>query len=340
MTVFVLPTRGATPYRGKYPTRFRSQSHGAGGLHVELNDGTRLWCVSAALAPSAANPDCAALLARAVPMTAAQYETLREAAALLRTRAQFAGRGPRQRVEDQAAALLATIKAPAPLCPACDAMGAAQGTCPACYSAPVSAITESGLLDIQAELRAGERETAAPAPAEPAAPTVIDMTPTWAEIVPTLVLLATDGDAKGRAYAMGELVRLGTIADDLKTRRDVRAATKAGDMSDGETAAQRGAAPTACPYDSGSGRAAHWLTGYAMAAHEAREVTDRLPAPATASQARHEGAQAAAADEGRDACPYPDGTDLSEAWHDGYSAECASYRAQRRADADDDGRGD
>lgn len=78
-SVFILPTSGPRTYRGKYPARPRSVSHGTTGLHVELNDGTRLWAAKAAELPKLAD-DCSAMLARAVPMTAEQYETLKAAA--------------------------------------------------------------------------------------------------------------------------------------------------------------------------------------------------------------------------------------------------------------------
>lgn len=108
--VFILPTSGPRTYRGKYPLRFRSQSHGATGLHVELNDGTRLWSARAHLAPTSANPDCSALLARAVAMTAEQYETLKAAAELLRGRAGIAGHGKREQLETRVRELVASIQ--------------------------------------------------------------------------------------------------------------------------------------------------------------------------------------------------------------------------------------
>lgn len=109
-SVFILPTSGPRTYRGKYPARPRSVSHGETGLHVELNDGTRLWTAKAAELPKLAD-DCSAMLARAVPMTAEQYETLKAAAELLRTRAGYAGRGPRAAIEARVRAMVESIKA-------------------------------------------------------------------------------------------------------------------------------------------------------------------------------------------------------------------------------------
>lgn len=109
-SVFILPTSGPATYRGKYPARPRSVSHGETGLHVELNSGVRLWTAKAAELPKLAD-DCSAMLARAVPMTAEQYETLKAAAELLRTRAGYAGRGPRAAIEARVRAMVESIKA-------------------------------------------------------------------------------------------------------------------------------------------------------------------------------------------------------------------------------------
>lgn len=81
--IFILPTNGPRTYRGKFPARPRSVSHGATGLHVELNDGTRLWTAKADALPGMKD-DCAEMLARAVVMTAEQYADLRAAADMLR----------------------------------------------------------------------------------------------------------------------------------------------------------------------------------------------------------------------------------------------------------------
>lgn len=89
MAIFTLPTSGPATYRGKYPARARSVSSGAMGLHVELNDGTRLWTAKGRDhfpdLPRVGD-DCAAALAEAVPMTAEQYATLREAGEAARKR--------------------------------------------------------------------------------------------------------------------------------------------------------------------------------------------------------------------------------------------------------------
>lgn len=106
--LFILPTHGARTYRGKFPTRARSVSHGATGLHLELNNGTRLWTAKAAALPTL-KTDCADMLARAVPMSGAQYAALQEAAELLRTRAQIAGHGRRARLEERVRELVAAI---------------------------------------------------------------------------------------------------------------------------------------------------------------------------------------------------------------------------------------
>lgn len=91
MAIFTLPTSGPATYRGKYPARARSVSHSrAAGLHVELNDGTRLWTAKAAELPKC-GADCSALLAAAVPMTAEQYAELQRAAHIRREAAGLPG---------------------------------------------------------------------------------------------------------------------------------------------------------------------------------------------------------------------------------------------------------
>lgn len=114
MATFILPTSGPATYRGNFPYRPRSISHGTTGTHIELNDGTRLWTaarngVLAALRLSD-KPDLSATLDSAVPMTAEQYERLREAAALLRTRAEIAGHGRRAELEGRVRAMVESIQ--------------------------------------------------------------------------------------------------------------------------------------------------------------------------------------------------------------------------------------
>ena len=43
--------------------------------------------------------------------------------------------------------------------------------------------------------------------------TYIDMTPTWAEILPALLMVLEDGTPKGRAEVKEELRRMAAIAD-------------------------------------------------------------------------------------------------------------------------------
>jgi hypothetical protein len=107
--VFILPTSGPATYRGKYPARPRSVSHGETGLHVELNDGTRLWTAKSAELPELKS-DCSPMLARALPMTAAQYARLMEAAELLRTRVNFAGRVRRAELTARVRAIVESIQ--------------------------------------------------------------------------------------------------------------------------------------------------------------------------------------------------------------------------------------
>ena len=112
--VFILPTSGPRTYRGKYPNRARMVSLGTIGLHVELNDGTRLWTAKPRdhftdLPPCGHN--MAGFLAKAVPMTDSQYGELKAASELLATRAQIAGHGRRARLEETVRAMVNRIGA-------------------------------------------------------------------------------------------------------------------------------------------------------------------------------------------------------------------------------------
>lgn len=55
----------------------------------------------------------------------------------------------------------------------------------------------------------------------------IDMTPTWAEILPTLLALVTDGDSKGQAFAREELARACQMADKFTAARKAFASVEA-----------------------------------------------------------------------------------------------------------------
>lgn len=112
--VFILPTSGPRTYRGKFPNRARSVSSGAIGLHVELNDGTRLWTAKprdhfADLPPYGHN--MAGFRAKAVAMTDSQYDELKAAADLLATRVGIAGHGRRARLEETVRAMVNRIGA-------------------------------------------------------------------------------------------------------------------------------------------------------------------------------------------------------------------------------------
>lgn len=57
----------------------------------------------------------------------------------------------------------------------------------------------------------------------------IDMTPTWSEILPTLLVLVTDGDSKGQAFAREELARAAGMADKFTAARKAFAGLSAGE---------------------------------------------------------------------------------------------------------------
>ena len=50
----------------------------------------------------------------------------------------------------------------------------------------------------------------------------IDMTPTWEELVPTFVAMIENGDAKARAFAIGEITRAMRALDQFAKRERVR----------------------------------------------------------------------------------------------------------------------
>lgn len=184
MTAFlILPTSGRQNYRGKYPTRPRSISAGATGLHIELNNGLRLWAAPDMIRelPDFA-ADFAEVVTAALPMTAEQYAALSEAAELLRTRANIAGHGKRAELEARVRAMAAAV----PAMPEREA------------AAPVT-----GKI-ARAEQRAANADSFR----------VIDMTPTWAGILPALRALIENSNPEGRRTAWAELERMAAFADE------------------------------------------------------------------------------------------------------------------------------
>lgn len=135
----ILPTRSPAKYRGKYPARARSVSCGATGVHVELNNGLRLWSYGGKLRElPRVGDDFAAELDAAPAMTAEHYAKLCEAAELSRKAPEGETNAARTiaRAEKAAAIrdLLDSILAPVPA-PAApvdsglfDPMGGLRGT--------------------------------------------------------------------------------------------------------------------------------------------------------------------------------------------------------------------
>lgn len=224
MTVYILPTVSPVKYRGKYPGRARYISGTAGrgmGRHIELNDGTRLWSATDRTAEFSCGrlaDDYSAIKAAATPMTADQYEVMKEAAELSRTIKDYAGHTKRAEIEARVRRLLLSISAPT--------VPARPATVEPEAAAPVRRDNVE-YHNGKAARRAGEPETAFPylAGGERAArwtlgwnegaPAVqtIDMTPTWAEILPALLAALTDGTPEGQGIARTELARMATIAD-------------------------------------------------------------------------------------------------------------------------------
>lgn len=251
MALFILPTSGPRNYRGKYPLRVRSVSYSRdSGLHVELNNGTRLWTMQPAalphiLAPELPRPGIGfhVCMGQAVPMTVDQYETLRNAAVLLRTRADIAGHGRRAELETRVRAMLESIVPADPEAEAAEraesclifetitnldaadpapvrrdnveyyegrkayAAGADAAAMP--YSEGGERAARWSLGYAEAKADAESLGKAAPVPAG-----VIDMTPTWAGMLPTLRMLVENGSAEGRRIAWEELGKAAALADE------------------------------------------------------------------------------------------------------------------------------
>lgn len=198
----ILPTRGegANRYRGKRPTFPRSISAGATGLHVELNNGIRLWAAPGfgpAELPKL-DSDFAEYAAAAPAMTAEQYAALIEAAELVRARPGQTRLADRQREREGNAARIRELLAKA-----------------AGQAAPADAERET----IRANRRAQAEGMAAIARAEQRAAIAetvktIDMTPTWAGILPALRALIENSNSEGRATAWAELERMAALADE------------------------------------------------------------------------------------------------------------------------------
>lgn len=229
MAIFILPTVSPVKYRGKYPNRARSISGTAGrgtGRHIELNDGTRLWSgddKTPEFSAGSCNDDYSAIKAAAHVMTAEQYAALREAAELSRSVVGVAGHGRRARIDEGVRALVESIKAPAaPL--KLSGFPATAETAPAVrrdnveYHAGRDARAANATKDSNPYPADGERaarwnlgwqeacDSAAPVQ-------TIDMTPTWAAILPALLAALIDGTAVGQGMARKELARMAEIAD-------------------------------------------------------------------------------------------------------------------------------
>jgi ribosome modulation factor len=283
MTVFILPTSGSIKYRGKYPNRARHLSgytSGPTGRHIELNDGTRLWSATdrtPEFSAGSLNDDYTAIRAKAVPMTDAQYATLKEAAEIARSVVGVAGHGRRARIDAQAREIACSITAPAPAIaePEAPAVrrdnvefhagskafadGVPSDACPylaggeraARWLAGWNEAPRAPRLPVPAGSLAAAFLNPAPVPflspahieatrdrmtaednaakAEPVtiklrgfpkavadipAVETIDMTPTWAAIVPVLLAAMEHGTDKGRDAARIELTRMAALADE------------------------------------------------------------------------------------------------------------------------------
>ena len=333
--VFILPTRGSESYRGKFPTRPRAVSGGETGTHVELNNGVRLWAYrDSALPLPGLRDDCAAVLEAARPMTAEQYAELQRAADLLRTRANFAGRGPRLDVENRVHAILRALVDSAEE-PATGAETISESPAPLrlrgfADKAARRAAAHAERGEIMAALGpvSPEEKAARDSSAfieSPAAPVqTIDMTPTWRGILPVFLALLENGTAEGRRTAREELGRMADLADSLvAARRDLSAVSpepEAGRVAFGS------------PEAAAMARAAE-LEGAAL--REAPEAAETAPSVSPA-MARNLGVQSCACGLQRAANPFERDSAAWEAWEDGFSAAVADWKADLRARVADD----
>lgn len=302
MATFILPTSGPATYRGKYPARPRSISHGTTGTHIELNDGTRLWSaartgVLAALRLSD-KPDLSATVDAAERMTESQYATLLEAADLLRGRlAERRANGKAlAELEARARAMVESILSPD------ERAEKAKAELFAAYG------TDRAELEAEAKAAAG----------------LADETPGGASA-------AIDGLADRAAVRLVQT--RGPDGESRLVRRDnveYHAGRKA--FADGE-------AQEDCPYCPGGERGARWNLGWREAAAEADEreaaEADERAAKVSPDAARALGAQSCACNLERSANPFPADSAAGEAWDSGYSEAMADWRAERRADIAD-----
>lgn len=262
----ILPTHGSLPYRGKYPTRARSVSCGATGLHVELNNGLRLWSYGAKLRElPRVGHDFAQALESAAAMSAEQYAALCEAAELSRKAPEGATNVARTIARaEKAAAIrdkLESILAPAPAAPETLAERAGINVRPV--------MSDNG-------------------PAFEAAPVLIAETArarywrTQAGFVSTLPGAELTADT-GAGYArLDALMRLkGESAEtiDSTLRAEVLRLEQAGrvrrdnvEYHAGRAAFEAGQVPAAMPYSEGGERAARWNLGYREAQADAAPV--------------------------------------------------------------------
>lgn len=253
----ILPTRSGLSYRGKRPTFPRSISAGETGLHVELFNGLRLWAAPGAVRElPKLDSDFAEIAAAAVPMTAEQYAELRRAAELLRDRVNIAGHGKRAELESRVRAMAAAI----PAMPEREAAARSEsclilseGETLAERAGGIAVETAAGdngasLSPVRVNLRRQAEGMAEIARAEQRAAIAetvetIDMTPTWAGILPALRALIENSNAEGRRTAWAELGRMAALADErnrlsgeLARYESVELARSVAELEGGDTA--------------------------------------------------------------------------------------------------------
>lgn len=297
--VFILPTKGATQYRGKYPARARSVSAGTAGLHVELNDGTRLWTAKGAdhfADLPRVNADLSAFRDAGLPMTAEQYATLGEAADLLRQRAGIAGHGRRADLESRVRAIVDSIQPDSRQYAKRNAEAArreilagetGRGFDPARpYRVRNRTPQFSGSFDFATldEARAYRdaqlaRRDSVVSGAAPVGPDANSQCPlqsfiVWADGTETLgdIGWTPPADGGARWIAPATVEPEAPAAPEAKPVRRDNVEYHAGKAAHAE-----GKAETDCPYLAGGDRAARWSLGFREAADAARGVIDMTP---------------------------------------------------------------
>lgn len=256
MALFILPTSGPRTYRGKYPTRVRSVSCGATGLHLELNDGTRLWSYGSGGNFPALRPgfDFGPYVDSAFVMTAEQYATLREAAEVRRE--PLASSSPADKARERDAKAGTVRRLLESIIPAdCFRLVNRMGRVDVWEGEAVANGGTAWGFDSEGAARAWLVEYCANRAAGPVDPDNLPPAPEVTERLPAPATLS--GKADGGPEVTERLSAPAPVRRDNVEYHAGRNAFAAGEARD------------ACPYPSGGERAGRWNLGWREAWAEA-----------------------------------------------------------------------